>query len=257
MGFHTKYELEKLIHDGPVKTFRAKEVASGKPVFLHLLSGNSGQSTELLVDKTVTLQMLSESSAAGQPVIEIGPAKDYVATEILESFEGLENWVETASARVQQEAHDKLRAEMRKQIASGDVAGAVQTARQGTFNFPEADEFIAVIDALTLLEESRQLTQEGQTGPSLHRLIEAIEIDPGNPLVLGALLSALPQRARELSASQPSEAAELVRQALELDPANEAALAVRHSLDPQREEFVAWCLSRPRNCTSKATNKEP
>ena len=177
-------------------------------------------------------------------MIEIGPANDYVATEVLESFQGLDHWVDTAYARVRWETRDRLSEEMRSQVASGDVAGAFQTAQHGTLDFPEEAEFKAVTDALTLLEKSRQLTQQGQIGPSLDRLVEAIQIDPGNPLILGALLLALPRRAQELSTSHPSEAAELVRKALELDPANEAALAVRQSLDPEREEFVAWCLSQ-------------
>lgn len=243
MGFHTKYELEKLVHDGPVKTFQAKEIASGKPVFLHLLSDELIQSNESLIDRTESLRRLSES-AAQQPVLEIGPANDYVATEVLESFQGLENWVDTAYARVRDEARDRLSGDMRSQIASGDVAAALQIAQQGILNFPEDAEFTAVTDALALLEESRQLTQQGEAGPSIDRLADAIQIDPGNPLILGALLLALPRRAQELSTSHPNEASELVRQALELDPVNEAALAVRQALDPEREEFAAWCLSQ-------------
>jgi len=63
MGFHTKYELEKLVHDGPVKTFQAKELSSGKPVFLHLLSDQSEPSSKSLIDRTESLRRLSESAA--------------------------------------------------------------------------------------------------------------------------------------------------------------------------------------------------
>lgn len=100
-------------------------------------------------------------------MIEIGPANDYVATEVLESFQGLDHWVDTAYARVRGETRDRLSEEMRSQVASGNVAGAFQAAQHGTLDFPEEAEFKAVTDALTLLEKSRQLTQQGQIGPSL------------------------------------------------------------------------------------------
>jgi tetratricopeptide (TPR) repeat protein len=243
MSFHSKYELEKLVVDGTVKTFEAKEIASGKPVFLHLLAGETAHSADL-IEKAEALQQLSESPAGAQPLIEIGTGHDYVATEVLESFQGLETWVESAYEDARAQSRDRLEREMRTWIASGNVAAALESSRQGSIEFPLDTQFEDVSNALGLLVESRRLAEQGNDAECLERLREAVEIDPGNPLVRGGLLDALTRNAAQRVESQPDEAAYLIQQALELDPRNPAALDIRNRLSPEREEFVEWCLSQ-------------
>ncbi|MDA1312841.1 MAG: PEGA domain-containing protein [Acidobacteria bacterium] len=243
MSFHSKYELQKLVLDGNVKTFEATEKASGRPVYLHLFAGESGRGAEL-IEKAEGLQQLSESPAGTQPVIEIGDGHDYIATEVLESFQGLETWVESAYEQAQERALDRHEREMRAWIASGNVAAALDSARQGALEFPFDTQFEDVADALSLLVESRRLAEQGNDAESLDRLREAVEIDPGNPLIRGGLLDALTRNAERRVESHPDEAAYLVQQALELDPRNPVALDIRNRLSPEREEFIEWCLTQ-------------
>jgi len=140
MSFHSKYELEKLVLDGAVKTFEAKEIATGRAVFLHLLVGESGRGADL-IEKAEALQQLAESPAGSQPVIEIGEGRDYVATDVLESFQGLETWIQSAYEHAQTRARERREREMRTWIACGNVAAALESARHGAGEFPYDTQF--------------------------------------------------------------------------------------------------------------------
>ena len=211
MSYHTKYELDKLVHDGPVKTFQAKEIASGKPVFLHLFSGGEGRGADLL-EKALVLQQLSGSTAGEQPIVEIGEQRDYVATEVLESFQGLETWVDAAYEQAQAQAKDRRRREMRTWIASGNVAAALEATRHGAEAFPDEPRFADVGAALGLLVESRRLAEQGKHAECVDLLRQAAEIDPGNPLVRGGLLEVLTKNAEALEQTEPQEAERLEQQ---------------------------------------------
>ncbi|MEO7651654.1 MAG: hypothetical protein ABIZ80_14405, partial [Bryobacteraceae bacterium] len=89
MSFYRKYELAKLIDNGETKTFRASEIATGRLVFLHLLSG---------MDSRRQTSLLQRLRAASTPdVLEMDDSFEapYVVTEILEPFSGLEKWLES------------------------------------------------------------------------------------------------------------------------------------------------------------------
>ncbi len=90
MSFYRKYELERLVQKAEPKTFRAHEVAGGRPVFLHLLAGMDAPSRASLLQRVRSLM------AAANPVIldmddnEFAP---YVVTAVLEDFDGLPAWL--------------------------------------------------------------------------------------------------------------------------------------------------------------------
>ena len=48
MGIYQRYELLDIVHDGPVKTFAARQIQTGQTVAVHLLIGPSIDSQELL-----------------------------------------------------------------------------------------------------------------------------------------------------------------------------------------------------------------
>jgi PEGA domain len=93
MGFYQEYELLGLVHDGPTKTLRAREIATDRAVFLHLLTGAlSPDAQKSLLERVDGL--IGRSSGA----LKIGEfaGTRYVVTDILEPFTNLELWVRQA-----------------------------------------------------------------------------------------------------------------------------------------------------------------
>lgn len=91
MGFYQEYELLGLVHDGPTKTLRAREIASDRSVFLHLLTG------ALAPEAQRSLLARVEGLIGRSPaVLKIGEfaGTRYVVTDILEPFSNLEQWVQ-------------------------------------------------------------------------------------------------------------------------------------------------------------------
>ncbi len=94
MSFYRKYELERLVQKAEPKTFRAREVAGGRTVFLHLLGGMDAVSRASLQQRVHALV------ASGNPeVIEVDDSEiaPYVVTVALENFEGLPAWLDRVS----------------------------------------------------------------------------------------------------------------------------------------------------------------
>ncbi len=90
MGFYQEYELLGLVHDGPTKTLRAREIASDRPVFLHLLTGAlRPEAQRTLLECVETLR------AQSSDVLRVGEfaGTRYVVTDVLDPFSNLEHWV--------------------------------------------------------------------------------------------------------------------------------------------------------------------
>jgi outer membrane protein assembly factor BamD (BamD/ComL family) len=89
MGFYQEYELLGLVHDGPTKTLRAREIASDRAVFLHLLTGALAPNAQRSLLEQVD-GLIGQSA-----VLKIGEfaGTRYVVTDILEPFTSLEQWV--------------------------------------------------------------------------------------------------------------------------------------------------------------------
>ena len=90
MSFYKKYELERLIADGEVKTFRAKESSTGRIVFLHLFNPGS---QALLAD--LKGKLLGPGGKPMPPLLEFGEfaGNPYAVTDSSEAFSGLREWV--------------------------------------------------------------------------------------------------------------------------------------------------------------------
>ena len=92
MSFYQKYDLERLIADGDAKTFRAKENATGRDVFLHLFNPGGERILAAIKDKL--------GGAAGKPMwplLEIGDfaGSPYAVTDVIERFTSLREWIAT------------------------------------------------------------------------------------------------------------------------------------------------------------------
>lgn len=90
MSFYSRYQLEKLVADGPVKTFRALENATGRAVLLHLLDAGSRSLYDAIAAGCRDAQGLAKA-----PLIEMGEYAGslYVVTETIEPFTDLRTWV--------------------------------------------------------------------------------------------------------------------------------------------------------------------
>ena len=90
MGFYQEYELLGLVHDGPTKTLRAREIAGDRPVFLHLLTG----ALPLDAQRTL-LEQANALLARSSDVLKIGEfaGTRYVVTDVLDPFSNLQQWV--------------------------------------------------------------------------------------------------------------------------------------------------------------------
>jgi tetratricopeptide (TPR) repeat protein len=90
MGFYQEYELLGLVHDGPTKTLRAREIAGDRPVFLHLLTGALPPEAQRTL-----LEHVDALRARSADVLKIGEfaGTRYVVTDVLDPFSNLEQWV--------------------------------------------------------------------------------------------------------------------------------------------------------------------
>jgi hypothetical protein len=91
MSFYSNYELERLIADGEVKTFRARENATGRPVLLHMFN-SEGQD----VLAGLKARFAKDPRRPSPPLIELGEfaGTPYAVTEALAPFRNLREWVE-------------------------------------------------------------------------------------------------------------------------------------------------------------------
>ncbi len=97
MSFYSKYELVEVLRDDGVKTFQAREIATGKPVEVHLVVGQPGKSEPPfeLLDKVRSLPAENRSR-----VVETGEhmGTPYVVTLPLDGYASFRDWVAAVSA---------------------------------------------------------------------------------------------------------------------------------------------------------------
>ena len=94
MSLYERYELLDLNRDDGVKTFEAREIATGRPVKVHLFVRPSAPLQAALLK---AIDHLSESDL--QRVVERGKHEGtpYVVTDRLPDYPGLSEWVQAAS----------------------------------------------------------------------------------------------------------------------------------------------------------------
>ena len=263
MSLHTKYELDKLVYDGPTKTFKAKQIGTGTEVYLHLLAENGDALAQAkLIEKIRSLTELSKA-VDSQPVIEVGDVAEspYVATEVLASFRGLENWVEAeyrqARARAQQSAKDEVEAH----LAAGHTALALRAVCQALEQFPDEPQLTRIEEVLRLLNRGQELCRQGSGDKGIELLWQAYRATEANAQICSSghiratLLDALAARAKQIIESDRDAADVLLQQALGLDPTHAEAVRLSKTVDPKREEFVRWCLSQGKRLEEQGDRK--
>ncbi len=105
MSFYSKYELERLIADGEVKTFRAKENATGRPVLLHMFQS---QGQDLLAG--LKARLAQDPRRPSPPLIELGEfaGAPYAVTEAFTPFRTLREWLERPAPAAASDEFEKL-----------------------------------------------------------------------------------------------------------------------------------------------------
>ncbi len=96
MDLDRKYELgEVVVNDGESKTFRAREIATGREVFVHIIYGGRSQGREPLLN-AVLQRSMDPSPEKRRQVIEIDDHKGmpFAVTERIPDFAGLRQWIE-------------------------------------------------------------------------------------------------------------------------------------------------------------------
>lgn len=95
MSFYSKYQLERLLSDGPAKTFKAVENPSGRAVYLHVFNPDG----RLLFD-TIAAQLRDSAGRPRPPLIETGEFEGslFAVTEVIEPFTNLSAWAESIGA---------------------------------------------------------------------------------------------------------------------------------------------------------------
>jgi hypothetical protein len=96
VSLYERYELLDLNRDDGVKTFEAREIATGRPVKVHLFVRPAAP---LQVALLKAIDHLSETDR--QRIVERGKHEDtpYVVTDRLADYPGLSEWVQAASHR--------------------------------------------------------------------------------------------------------------------------------------------------------------
>jgi len=98
-----------------------------------------------------------------------------------------------------------------------------------------------------MLEAGRASCVAGNPDQGLKLMREALDLDPGDPVLRATLVDALTERARELGAESTGGSESLIDEVLQLDPGNSLALSLRREhADAQRSEFVYWCTAQAR-----------
>jgi hypothetical protein len=90
MSFYKRYELAKMVREGEVKTFSGFEIATRRPIYLHLFEDIASHPA-----LSRLMQMVRQAEAAGQ-VIEVGEfgGTYYVVTDPFERFTSLRDYLE-------------------------------------------------------------------------------------------------------------------------------------------------------------------
>ena len=247
MSFHTKYELEQLVSDGPTKTFRARQVSSGAEVFLHLLDkGGEDSDPSAVIGKVRDLQSLLEGTVEEGVILEVGDDQDspYVATRLLESFGDLEIWLDSQWIEARNNRREQWVEKIESCLSSADSEQALTTIDQALEDFPDDEDFPRVRETVRLWNGGLKLCRDDRAGEGIEQLREAHQHGEDIPALRAALVDALLRRVGDLVEAEPEAADELLKQVLKLDAGSDRARDLLRQVHPKREEFIDWCLTQ-------------
>src|SRR3954468_20642677 len=94
MSIYERYELLNIVNEGPVKTFRARQIQTGQDVAVHLLVGPS------IDPQTVVTRVRALEDPARKELIEYGDHEGthYVVTTEWKRMMGFLDWLDAVAA---------------------------------------------------------------------------------------------------------------------------------------------------------------
>ena len=246
MSIDRQYELLGLIAKGPTKTFKAKEIASGRHVFLHLFDAQSDRGAQDSLLEKLDFLVLTPPSSGPLPILDVVRSIEprYVVTEVLEPFTNLRTWVETHYQEIRQTDKSRWVVRIHSLLGAEDQEGALEIAREASADFPGDGELQNLVKVIDGLLRGRKLWEEGFEEEGIERLRRCHSLDQRNPHVRGALVKFLVQRAEGLVDADWEGARREVQEVLELDPTHKAAKELGSRIDHRRDEYIFWCLTQ-------------
>ncbi len=158
----------------------------------------------------------------------------------------------------QLDARSRRMEETERLQRAGDYEGALQTVGAARLEFPEDADLAAMEEsvrrgrertqeAMTLLQQSRQLDETGQTEEALKLAEQAHEVEPSDSVVTTVLVNSLFEQAQRVVAADPDAADSMVDRLLALDPQHAGAQELRKQVATRRrEEYLEWCTWQAR-----------
>src|SRR5688572_33445805 len=94
MSFYTRYEMMDILQDGPVKTFSARQNATGRTVAVHLFLTRTPETTSLFQ------QVRNVGDPQGAEILEIGEHEGtpFVVTTEWQRRQSFADWLAGADA---------------------------------------------------------------------------------------------------------------------------------------------------------------
>ena len=177
-------------------------------------------------------------------------------------YPGLDNEVARAQKRRQAASRSEARSawveRIDKLLELREFEKAADASEKALAEFPNDAEMLELeklackriatsSEVERMLEAGRAACVAGNHAEGLKLMRDALELDPGDPVLRATLVDALTERARELGAGSTSGSEALIEEVLQLDPGNSFALSLRREhADAQRSEFVYWCAAQAR-----------
>lgn len=90
MSFYKRYELARLIQEGDAKTFSAVEIATGRPILLHML-------TPSVAMPMASVREIVARAERNPQVLEVGEIAGsyYIASATVDGFQSFRKWVDS------------------------------------------------------------------------------------------------------------------------------------------------------------------
>ncbi len=228
MNFDRKYELDDVVLDGHIKTFRATEIATRRPVFVHLFERGDGASREALLRKVRSLQA-DRPFAKTARRLDLGSFNGvaYAVTDVIGSFTSFEDWLEEQWERSRSEAKERWKEDLLRTLVSGDYQGAFEAAGNALAAFPEDHQLHNVERVAHLLWQAR----ENAPPEMRHASFEVLGAIGEEPEEASHRIEWLRQQIAELQAQPIAET---------------IASDEEDAIENEREKFALWCYATAR-----------
>ncbi len=183
----------------------------------------------------------------------VDPAYPGLEAERERAAQGRERAAQGRERQSQLEARSRWMGEIERLQRAGDHEGALQAVGAARVEFPEDADLAAIAEsvrrgrertqeAMTLLQQSRQLDETGQPEEALRLAEQAHEVEPSDNVVTTVLVNSLLEQAQRVMGADPDAAESMVDRILALDPQHAEAQQLRQQIATRRrEEYLEWC----------------